>query len=150
MAQERFQRERFPGCQVASAVTGVFPLKARVAQEFGERTILKLIVGRGQVRAQTASQAEAVNRMAGATGQGAVAQAFVPGEQPAAKFDFARRCEFGVALVRRLDVRATDIDIIQDVIDLLLREISPIRHALLLELGEQLERGRVAGLDHAR
>src|SRR5436305_544039 len=57
------------------------------------------------------------------------------------------RRELSVALVRRLDVGATDGNVIKNVIDLLFRKIGPIGHSLLLELREQSRGGGIARLN---
>jgi hypothetical protein len=49
---------------------------------------------------------------------------------------------------RRLDIRTADGNVVEDVVDLLIREIHPVWHALLFELRKKGRRRWVAGFDY--
>src|SRR5437899_12810036 len=108
-----------------------------MAQKLSQRAVLEFEICMRQVGPQAASPTCALDSVTRTAGLIAVLQSTFTGKELASHLDISRQRQFGVALVRWFDIRAAYRDIVKNVIDLFFREIRPVRHALLFELGEQ-------------
>src|SRR5947209_14323706 len=147
-AQKGLEGKRFPGREIARLRGGGAPAETGMPQELGESAVLVLEINPGQLRAQSAAPASTLHGVACAARLRAVLEAGLAGEEAAAILDFGGRAKFGVSFVGWLDVRPAHGDVIENVIDLLFREIGPVRHALPLELREERDGRGVARLDY--